>query len=78
TITKILKEKDSLDSLIYFGIYYKADEISLHDDNRISEQDLSDKLVLINLYYSQAQTIAKFQHMLPYENWLTYDEWLSK
>lgn len=61
-------------SLFFFGDYYKATKIKNADKEllKMSDGDLQRKKQLLSEYDSQEDTIEKFSHMLPYENWKEY------
>ena len=70
------KYKDKLNTeLYYFGKYYDKSEINDVADTmeRITPEQLEFKENILKLYKSQANTIAMFCQMNPFEEWQLYD-----
>ena len=72
--TKVYNRLKPAAKLYYFGKYYKASQIDSVKDSltAISEEDMEFKDKLLEHYESQSETIEKFRHMLPYEEWTEY------
>lgn len=68
--SKIVSKLYDGDSLYYFGKYYSKKNIEKIDkENKINENELTNKNKMIKVYKSQSFINDKFGHMYPYENW---------
>ena len=68
---------DDKDKLYYFGKYYsrKKMETEQPELESISEENLFTKKEILSEYKTQKDTIAKFEQMLPYENFIKSNQW---
>ena len=73
-VTKVYDRLKPQTALYYFGQYHKAAEMPAQSDDfsPISEEQQDFKDRILECYESQKDTIEKFRHMLPYENWQEY------
>ncbi len=69
-VTEIHDSFDMQSALFFFCDYYKKNELSSIDGEKLSDEIVSKKKELLELYDSQKKTIDKFSHMIPYENWI--------
>lgn len=78
-VTSQAKKLNLTEELMYFGVYYHADEInSAKLENHLSKTDLNNLYNLLSYYSSQNNTLEKLEHMFPFENWISYNEWNEK
>lgn len=68
------------DKLYYFGVYHSKAKLPefINEMTPITDEQLEFKDYILSFYDSQENTIAKFEHMLPYEMWLKADEVVVK
>ncbi len=73
-VTDIAPNKNNL---YYFGHYYTKNSIINHYEELISMDGntLKEKIRIIGLYKSQDFIQTSFDHMFPYEKWISYEEW---
>lgn len=72
--SKIVTDVTSKDKLMYFGKYYKVNEVP-NDLATISDRNYKTKIdVLVPLYASQ-KIIEPFGQMLNHEEWVSYSNW---
>ncbi len=76
-VTEKCSENGKDNALWYFGKYYRKSEVEkIYGDMReYDSEKQQEKEQLLSLYNSQKKTVNKFEHMHPYENWISYDEW---
>lgn len=77
-ISKIVAEKyDYKEKLFYFGKYYTKKEIKKHTNSLIplEEDVLLKKNEILGNYGTQIFYQYRFDHIIPYENWIKYDDW---
>lgn len=57
------------DNLYYFGKYYNKNELKRKKKHltRLSDEQIKDKMDLLDVYDSQAEAFVKYGHMIPYE-----------
>ena len=73
--SEIVTNLSNKERLMYFGKYYKKENIP-EDLPTISEKNKKIKREeLIPIYASQGYSMDKFGHMFDYANWRSYDEW---
>lgn len=75
--------ENSAASLYFFAVYHKATTVEKYESGekefppdmpeRLSDETVLRKTEILKLYKSQAKTLDKFQHMIPYENWIPYE-----
>ncbi len=73
-VTKSYLSVKSGAELMFFGKYYKAADIGVHekDMERISDERLKYKTELSKLYESQSKVVKNLWHMAPYEEFSRY------
>lgn len=64
-------------NLYYFGNYYNKKTIGNHTKHLvpISKTNLNKKQELIGIYNSDLYIQTSFNHMFPYEEWISYEKW---
>lgn len=73
--SNIVTSISNKDNLVYFGKYYKKNNLN---NNLIKiNSNLLDKkkYVINNIYKTQKRVLDSMSHMYPYENLLSYKEW---
>lgn len=63
--------------LYYFGKYYKATDLSKHENEllKLPEENKNIKMKLLGLYKTQFGAVKDSVHMLPYEDWKLAQDW---
>jgi hypothetical protein len=76
-ITSNIVTSITTNNLYYFGNYYNKKTIGNHTKHLvpISQNTLNKKQELIGIYNSEQYFQTSFNHMFPYENWISYEEW---
>ncbi len=78
------KSENSGAALYFFAVYHKAVTVEKYESGeeefppdmpeRLSDEIIEQKRKILKLYKSQEKTLDRFQHMVPYENWIPYEE----
>lgn len=68
------------DKLMYTGDYYKKENLPAVESRleRLPEEQIEFKNYLLGFYKSQASTIEKLSHMVPYEMWEPAEGWRDR
>lgn len=77
TSKMVTSEVDDKNKLYYFGNFYKKRDIKNIIDELIPLEGniLKEKEEMLGIYQSQSFYQFRYQHMIPFENWIRYDEW---
>ena len=74
-LSEIVTSLSPKDTLYYFGRYYSKSEMYKNKGKKLTEQIILEKDKLIKVYKTQKFIQQAFNHMFPYENWLSFKEW---
>lgn len=70
------KHDKSKAKLMFFGRYFTKSKIGFNEKalERLSDEQLQYKRELTSMYKSQKDTVKMFEHMDPFENFITYSD----
>jgi hypothetical protein len=76
-ITSEIVTSITTNNLYYFGNYYNKKTIGNYTKELvpISNNKLNKKQELIGIYNSESYFQTSFNHMFPYEEWISYEKW---
>lgn len=71
------KKADLTNQLLYFGKYYKKDDLVSKEiiESLNEEESKKKKYIMETIYTSQAYAYHLFEHMIPYEKLISFSSW---